>query len=775
MTEEKKKETLGILLIAFGLFIFLSIMSYNPEEIPERLGIGYSENFMGPAGLFLAHYLIKGFIGYFSICIPILIILKGWSAFDEKREEKKLKKLNTWIKYTLLYALYGSVLAGLITNQSPVIGEIYAGKLGLAIASRMLLTFRVGGSILIFAVVFLITLSYATGFSLFKAVNRTKAFFSALFSLFSRKQEEWQEEHREKLAQKEERRKERQQKTEEAKQARKARQEAEAKRARQAEKPVTPRPQEPKAARPEFDISEPPSEEEYGIPETPEEFTPVAPPPRDQGIYKPPESDLLDIAPEQEYDMTWDELENLGQILEDTLRDFGIEGKVEKINPGPVITRFEIIPSPGVKVSKFVNLSDDLARVLRAQRIRVIAPIPGKDSVGIEIPNPRSQVVYFSEIINAPQFKDSTSPLTLVLGKTIEGKVYTTDLREMPHLLIAGATGSGKSVCINTIICSMLFKAHPKQVQLVMIDPKRLELAPYRPLRKHHLLFREDLKEEVVTSSKNAISILKSVVMEMERRYDLLAEIGVRKIEDFNVKIQKSAIILEDETEITDPLPYIVVVIDELADLMMTAAKEVEEPIARLTQMSRAVGIHLIVATQRPSVDVITGVIKANFPCRIGFYVASKTDSRTILDMNGAEKLLGRGDMLFLPPGRPEPVRLHGAFLSTDEVERIVEHIQAQPKFPKEKLPVEQEDDTDISGIDLEIQRDKLFNEAAKIVVHSGQGSVSILQRRLKVGYARAARLIDQLEQAGIVGPFDGSKAREVMIGEQDLLEMGIY
>jgi S-DNA-T family DNA segregation ATPase FtsK/SpoIIIE len=413
---------------------------------------------------------------------------------------------------------------------------------------------------------------------------------------------------------------------------------------------------------------------------------------------------------------------------------------------------------------------------MRAQRIRIVAPIPGKASIGIEIPNPSPQVVYFSEVVTAPQFQELQSPLSIVLGKTIDGRIYTTDLGRMPHLLIAGSTGSGKSVCINAIISSILFKAHPTEVQFVMIDPKRLELAPYRELRKHHLLFRPDLDEEVVTNSANAISILKSLVLEMERRYELLAEAGVRNIEDFNVKVKAGKFTApEDMEEITGPLPYIVLIIDELADLMLTAAKEVEEPIARLTQMSRAVGIHLIVATQRPSVDVITGVIKANFPCRIGFYVASKTDSRTILDMNGAEKLLGRGDMLFLPPGTPEPVRLHGAYLSTEEVERIVVHIAQQPKFPKMSLPVDQDEQTEIPGFDSNYQRDKLFNEAAKIVVLTGQGSVSILQRRLKVGYARAARLIDELEMAGIVGPFDGSKAREVLIGEQDLMDLGIF
>jgi S-DNA-T family DNA segregation ATPase FtsK/SpoIIIE len=364
----------------------------------------------------------------------------------------------------------------------------------------------------------------------------------------------------------------------------------------------------------------------------------------------------------------------------------------------------------------------------------------------------------------------------MALGKTIAGDIYIDDLASMPHLLIAGATGSGKSVCLNTIIASILFKAHPSQVQLVMIDPKRLELSVYSALKHHHLAFRDDLEEEVVTNPTNAVSILRSLEMEMERRYELLAKAGVRNIEDYNSWIKNKSPEQMDEPLHQRPLEYLVLIIDELADLMLIAAREVEEPIARLTQMSRAVGIHLIVATQRPSVDVITGVIKANFPARIAFQVASKTDSRTILDMNGAEKLLGRGDMLFLPPGSPEPIRIHSAYISHEEVKRIVEHIHQQPvQDPKFKLPTGEEESSANYGKRFRDEKDELFDEALKLVVRHQQGSVSLLQRRLKVGYARAARLIDQLEDEGYVGPFDGSKAREVLIDEEQLMEMGLY
>lgn len=760
MTPETRKETLGVLLITFGIFVALSIISYTGEEIPQQLGIGYVDNFMGIAGLFIAHFLVRGTVGYFSLSFPVLIALSGWRQVNEK----KLKKLPRWTTFTLLYVLLGAIFIGMVSQNNPEFGSLWAGKWGLTIARYSFLLLKTGGAVLFYFAALLIVTLLATGKSLNQIVITIQVFVEAVWKRLK--------------SQLEQRAREREQK-------------------KTIPPPKPPKvevpPPEAEPKRPEIDIPRRP------VTPPPRTTAPVMPPvemgstepteetimltgpvPRDvkikDGPYQFPTSDLLDLVPEQDYELSWDELDGQGRILEDALADFGIEGKVVKINPGPVITRFEVEPSPGIKVSKFTSLADDLARVMRAQRIRIVAPIPGKASIGIEIPNPTPQVVYFSEVVNAPQFQELQSPLSIVLGKTIDGHIYTTDLGRMPHLLIAGSTGSGKSVCINSIISSILFKAHPTEVQLVMIDPKRLELAPYRELRKHHLLFRPDLDEEVVTNSANAISILKSMVLEMERRYELLAEAGVRNIEDFNIKVKGGKFTPPPELgELIGPLPYIVLIIDELADLMLTAAKEVEEPIARLTQMSRAVGIHLIVATQRPSVDVITGVIKANFPCRIGFYVASKTDSRTILDMNGAEKLLGRGDMLFLPPGMPEPVRLHGAYLSTEEVERIVVHIARQPRFPKMALPVEEDDQADIPGFDSNYQRDKLFNEAAKIVVLTGQGSVSILQRRLKVGYARAARLIDELEMAGIVGPFDGSKAREVLVGEQELMDMGIF
>ena len=759
--EERSKEIYGILIIALGLFLFLSLISYDPTEKFTSFFHGPVQNYMGSLGILLANFFMQDVIGYLSFFVPILIIFWGLNQL----RKNALKKLPRYTLYVTLFVLYGATLFGMLGHLSddPASKAFeWSGGVGKAMATWFFGLFGKGGGFLLLFVLVLMTLIWATGTSISKVYDTIATFFSVVSHRTKKRFSDWQSEREKKRAEKP-----KPIKVEKSSPFRKTKID---------EKPKAAPNKEPRPpvkfvekSRPEY----PPV-----VPVETEKITGGSEPRMDvqsKGSYDYPTNDLFDEPPEQDNELTWEELEDSGRLLEETLADFGVRGNVVETNPGPVITRFEIEPEPGVKVSKFTSLSDDLARVMRARRIRVVAPIPGKAAVGIEIPNPKPEVVYMSELINSPEFMASKSPLTMILGKTIDGSVYTTDLRNMPHLLIAGATGSGKSVCVNSLIISVLYKAHPMEVQFVMIDPKRLELAPYRQLRNHHLAWREDLDEDVITTAKNAISMLKSITLEMERRYEQLSRAMVRNIEEYNTKIDSGRIKAIETDEPFEKIPYLVLVIDELADLMMTAAKEVEEPIARLTQMSRAVGIHLIVATQRPSVDVITGVIKANFPCRIGFQVASKTDSRTILDMNGAEKLLGRGDMLFLPPGIPEPVRIHGAYVSTEEVERIVSNVRLQPRFKKLVLPIEEDEEVSIPGFDSNYERDKLFNEAAKIVVHTGQGSVSILQRRLKVGYARAARLIDELEQAQIVGPFDGSKARQVLGTDEMLYEMGIY
>jgi S-DNA-T family DNA segregation ATPase FtsK/SpoIIIE len=428
--------------------------------------------------------------------------------------------------------------------------------------------------------------------------------------------------------------------------------------------------------------------------------------------------------------------------------------------PGPVITQYEFEPAPGIKINKIINLSEDLALALKANFVPRVAHIPGKSVVGIELPNMNREVVYIKDLIDSKKFKESEANLKIALGKDIRGKPYITHLETMPHLLVAGATGSGKSVCINSILVSFLYALSPKELQLLLIDPKMLELSVYNGI--------PHLRETVITDPKKAATALEWAVKEMEDRYNLLALKGVRNIEQYNKEIARESAAksgADNDTEAPVPLPYLVIVIDELADLMMVASAAVENSIARLAQMARAAGIHLILATQRPSVDVLTGFIKANLPCRIAFQVSSKVDSRTILDMNGAEKLLGNGDLLLIPPGASREKRLHGAFVSESEIKLVVE-------FLKKTSTVQQQESIFKSFQSKPVQQvdsDPLFNDAIEIVVTSGQASISMLQRRLRVGHSRAARLIDMMEQEGIVGPFEGSKPREILIQKEEL------
>jgi S-DNA-T family DNA segregation ATPase FtsK/SpoIIIE len=511
-----------------------------------------------------------------------------------------------------------------------------------------------------------------------------------------------------------------------------------------------------------------------------------------------PPIDLLTAPSQQDVDAGEAQLDRLGESLIETLRTFKVEGRRGLRTTGPVVTQFEVVPAPGVKAGRIGALADDLAIAMRVPSVRV-APIPGKGAVGVEIPNPTARIVTLRELFETPEWESRRATLPIALGHDLEGKPVIADLAKMPHLLIAGATGTGKSVTINTIITSLIYRYTQKELRLLMIDPKMVELSMYNAL--------PHLRHKVVTNNHDAASVLKWAVLEMQRRYELLQVNGARNIADFNRKVEEgkplrnpprpkptiSSVSAEapdtppetpvDETYGDGILPFVVMVIDELADLMMTVQAEVETPLAILAQKARAIGIHLILATQRPSVNVITGLIKANFPSRIAFRVASKVDSRTILDQNGAEALLGNGDMLFLPPGKSEPMRLQGAYIATEESERVTEWYvrrRAARRVAQESAAQEpdilelvraQEGEGDAAAAEAEGERDTLFREAAEACIQNQGGSTSLLQRRLRIGYGRAARIIDQLHYSGILGPPDGSKPRDVLIGFDQLDE----
>ena len=469
-------------------------------------------------------------------------------------------------------------------------------------------------------------------------------------------------------------------------------------------------------------------------------------------VYTYPDTALLDRIPSKG-NFSKDEVLEKGKIIENTMKNFGIDSKVVAINRGPVITSYELKPAPGIKLSRIVGLSDNIAMALASSDLRIEAPIPGKTVVGIEVPNKDKDSVALKELIESQEFKNSKSDIPLTLGKDVEGNILISGMEDMPHLLIAGATGSGKSVCINSIITSVIYKSSPKDVKLMLIDPKVVELSVYNGIP--HLLI------DVVTNPKKAAFALNWAVDEMEKRYEAFAENHVRDLKGYNKKM-----IAEGKEE--EKLPKILIIVDELADLMMVASKEIEEYIARLAQKARAAGMHLILATQRPSVDVITGTIKANVPSRIAFAVASSVDSRTILDMGGAEKLLGKGDMLFYPSKYPKPKRIQGAFISDGEVERLVDFVKSNNEI-KNNVESKIEQAIEDRKVKIDNEKDPLFKEAVELVVNDEQASISYIQRKLKVGYSRAGRIVDQMEEMGIIGPHEGSKPRKLLKTKEEL------
>ena len=723
----RQQEILGILLIALGILIMLSLISYNPIEEPTISKNVAIQNWMGIVGVYISHYLIKYTLGVAVFIFPVLMLVWGWWLFADK--ERKI--LIRFSLYSIFMALLVSVALGLPAVRENVdsnFGFRYSGLVGGVFAKVMCDWLGFTGTVIVLLVLALVTIRGYFTWSFYSPIAKWRS-------------------HRH---------------------PKKERTSGEIPQPRIPDRQFSVSQPEKDAAvvQPETEATRPVKIKKSVEPQPPiiePKVEPVTKSETSGGVYQLPPIDLLELPPESRDSVTKEEMAENAQLLENALETFGVKGKVVNVSPGPIITRYEIEPAVGVRVSKIAALADDLARILSAKRIRIVAPIPGKSVVGVEIPNRNPEIVYLRSIIGSRQFASAKSKLTIALGKTTSGEIYTLDLARMPHLLIAGATGSGKSVCINTIIASLLYLARPDEVKFMLIDPKKLELSIFKALEGYHLITCEDLDEDVITRADNAIVALRSVELEMERRYEILASATVRNIDEYNNRVVSGE--LDKEF-----LPYIIIVIDELADLMLTSAKEVEEPITRLAQMARAVGIHLIIATQRPSVDVITGVIKANFPARIAFQVASKIDSRTILDLNGAEKLLGRGDLLITTPQNPEPFRVHSAYISLEEIERILEHIENQPRPGQVELPSVKEESVEEFGLYDDSEKDPLYYEALRLVVTHQQGSISLLQRRLKIGYSRAARLIDELEKASIVGAFTGSKAREVLVDE-DYLE----
>ncbi|MBK7631615.1 MAG: DNA translocase FtsK 4TM domain-containing protein [Ignavibacteriales bacterium] len=791
LTPENKKQIFGIFLLIISVILFLSVVTFDRRDeaslttffsdfftsFDKKIDI---QNWLGVTGAHLSVFLVKATLGYFSITIPIVLFLWGISFFKKIDFKFRLHVSNFLLLGSIIAAAFFGVLRvnyGILSDTYELSGFI-GGHLGNFLSG---LIGGIGG-ILVLGFGFVTLLIFALDVDIKNMLHFLKNVFS--FSDGETEEEDKKEndavdskEKLEKIKKLSGDKKKKKEKTtaEELSAAELMEKETEEQTRiriiRKDDVPVS-------AAENEVlneEVKKVNIEKTGELPERKEkteaEEEQKLPNQWEEKIdYKMPGLDLLDAAPEENYQVAEEELTNNAGLLKEKLKLFDIEIKDISVTPGPVVTLYEIVPAPGVKISKIVGLENDIALALAARGIRIIAPIPGKGAIGVEIPNAIASLVNARAVLG--RINESDAELPLALGKTISGDVYVADLAKMPHLLIAGSTGSGKSVGINMIVSSLLYTKHPSEVKFVMVDPKKIELSFYNKLRKHYLAVSPDLDEEIITNPQNAILALKSAEYEMERRYDKLAKAGVRNIVDYNKKVKDPKTRPHDTDKIKHhPIPYIIVIVDELADLMITAGKEVEEPITRLAQLARAVGIHLVLATQRPSVNVITGVIKANFSSRIAYQVATKIDSRTILDMNGAEQLLGRGDMLFLPTGSPKPIRVQNAFISTDEVEKITNFVYAQPSYSKPYFLPSLYDKKKETSSGVSSDLDPMFEDAAKVIVRHQQGSVSLLQRRLKLGYSRAARIVDQLEEAGIVGPNDGSKARSVLVENEEQLE----
>lgn len=786
LTTEKKKKILGLLLIVFSVLLFLSIISFSRYDEAyltsffSDIANGRSKNpanWLGIVGAHFSSFLVNHTLGYFSVAFPFILFFWGIAFFKKMKFRTIIYTSNFILLAAIILASTFGILKS-IFGESPLFDNL-SGNVGDYFGAVLKRLFGGIGGFIFLITSFLLLLIIAFNIKIESIVTFIKTIFTKSNDdlkpeKLNRELKTAVDENLEKI--KELRTSKKKQKiipTEEIPAETDQEFEEEETRIRIIRKDEeAPLPIETNEILKE-EIKKVDLEKTGDIPprENLAEKEDTLPNQWDEILtFKKPSLDLLDPVVDENYKVAEDELKRNAEQLKEKLKLFDISIQDISVTPGPVVTLYEIVPEPGVKISRIVGLENDIALALAAKGIRIIAPIPGKSAIGVEIPNAEATLVNAKSVVG--KVLESKYELPMAFGKTISGDVYVTDLSKMPHLLIAGSTGSGKSVGINMIVTSLLYAKDPADVKLIMIDPKKIELSFYNKLRKHYLAVSPDLEEEIITTPQNAVLLLKSVEYEMEKRYDKLAKAGVRNIVDYNSKIADVSRRPKDTDEIKHHhLPYLIVIIDELADLMITAGKEVEEPIARLAQLARAVGIHLVLATQRPSVNVITGVIKANFSSRIAYQVATKIDSRTILDMNGAEQLLGKGDMLFLPTGSPKPIRIQNAFISTEEVEKLTNYIYSQPGYSKPYfLPSLYEKKKDAGGKFLS-DLDPMFEEAARVIVRHQQGSVSLLQRRLKLGYSRAARIVDQLEEAGIVGPNDGSKARTVIVENEEQLE----
>lgn len=711
-----RREIRGIIFTLIAVILGVSLFSYHPSDPVFGIKTGpptAAHNLFGAVGANLAGWIFYVF-GFSSFWLVVAFVAMAVLSFQGKR-------LSSPLKNTVAVLCLVTSFAGLLGLYLPGDVPYRGGKvIGQGLVGRYLSGYMRGylnnfGSYVLLTAAFVLSFMVTTRISFGWVVATASRCFvmtaRPVKEYFIMRKERWRK--------------------------RKVRQEAikqEKQRPRRKVTIVEPKKEPPKK----------PEQEAFAFME------PV-------GKFKLPPLDLLDEPPAREsLEIQKDSLEMNARRVEKKLADFGVDGEVVEILPGPVVTMYEFKPAPGIKISKVAGLSDDLALVLRAPSVRIVAPIPGKAAIGIEIANNQRSPVYLREVLSSQAFQESTHKLAIGLGMDITGSPFVTDLSKMPHLLVAGATGTGKSVSLNAMINSFLFKAPPDLARFVMIDPKRIELSIYKDIP--HLL------HPVVTEPKEATRVLRWAVQEMERRYTLLSERGVRNIEAYNRKVikeRKSGAGSED-SEAENTLPYIILVIDELADLMMVSSRDVEEAITRLAQMARAAGIHLIIATQRPSVDVLTGIIKANFPARISFQVSSRVDSRTILDSIGAENLLGEGDMLFMPPGVARLSRIHGAYISEEEIKRVTDFLRHQMK-PDYDETIKEEVARDETVEDDDIELDEKYDLAIEVVLQTGMASISMLQRKLRVGYNRAARMIEAMERQGIVGPSDGVKPREVL------------